>query len=114
MGVESDAAWFFLAQLLLPAEDSRPIGGGLCFGDQPFFMQSYRQGGEGERVIGFEAHESLARSYGFVEPIQLLQCACESVQGFRVRGIRSETLVIFRNGIFILAFCKEIETSLEM
>ena len=114
MGAESDAARFFVAQLFLPVEDSRPIGGGFGFGDQSFFMQSDGQGGERKRIVGFELHQSLADRYGFVEAVQLLQCARESVQGLRVLGIQRQTLLIFRNGFFILTLRKQIETSLKM
>ena len=112
--VESDGARFFLAQLLLPVEDSRSISGGFGFGDQSFSMQRDRQSGKRERVIGLELHEPLARSYRLVKAVQLLQGARESVQGFRVRGINREALFIFRNGFFILALCKQVEASLEM
>lgn len=114
MGVESDGAWFFLAQLLLPVENPRTIGGGFGFGDLSFLIQCDRQGREREWVIWFELRESLAGSHRFVKTVQLLQCARESVQGFRMCGSEEEALFIFRNGIFILAFCKQIETSLEM
>ena len=114
MDAESDGAWFFLAQLLLPVENPRPVGGGFGFGDQSFFMQCNGQGGEGKWVVGFELRESLAGNHRFVNAVQLLQCARESMQGLRMRGIQGEALFIFRNGIFILAFREQIETSLEM
>lgn len=94
---------FFLAQLLFPAEDSRLVDGGFRFGDQSFLMQSDGQRGERKRVVGFELGESLAGSHRFVKAVQLLQRARESMQGFRVRGIQGEALIVFRNRFFILA-----------
>jgi len=105
---------FFLAQLLFPAEDSRLVDGGFRFGDHSFLMQSDGQRGERKRVVGFELGESLAASHRFVKAVQLLQRARESMQGFRVCGIQGEALIVFRNRFFILAFRKQIETSLEM
>ena len=111
--MELDGTWFLLTQLLLPAEDSRLVGGQFGFGDQSFFMQSDGQGGERKWIVGFELRQLPAGSYRFVKAVQLLQCACESVKGLRVRGIQRQTSLVFRNGFFIFAFCKQIEGCLE-